>query len=317
MVEWYGKAAEHGTTFYGQLAGARLGMDEPKLALDGWPTNDQVVAFQSLGPIRVAAELVRIGHKELAELFLFSVYRNMETETDAILLADMALKSDLPKVAVFTARRAARLGATLVERGYPVIELDPEIGPDIALVHAIIRQESSFDREAMSRVGARGLMQLMPATAKQTSASIDLPYRLGGLLTDGAYNISLGRAYLRQMLDRFDGSLVMAIASYNAGPQRVDQWIIRNGDPRDPKVDIVDWIELIPFSETRNYVQRVLEALQVYRSRLATDAQVVQAAGPTAAKARDVWCVFKCGVLLDGGKKPAAIVVENEAKTGD
>ncbi len=228
----------------------------------------------------------------------------------------MALKSGLPKVAVFTARRAGRLGASLVERGYPVIDLDQNIGPEIALVHAIIRQESSFDREAMSRVGARGLMQLMPATAKLTSASIDLPYRLGGLLADGEYNIALGRAYLRQMLDRFDGSLVMAIASYNAGPHRVDQWIVRNGDPRDPKVDIVDWIEQIPFSETRNYVQRVLEALQVYRSRLSSGARVVEAAQSSAGKARDAWCVFKCGVLLDGGTKPATIVVQNKAKPG-
>ena len=159
-------------------------------------------------------------------------------------------------------------------------------------------------------------MQLMPATARLTSASIDLPYRLGGLLADGDYNIALGRAYLRQMLDRFDGSLVMAIASYNAGPHRVDQWIIRNGDPRDPKIDIVDWIELIPFSETRNYVQRVLEALQVYRSRLSSGARVIEAAQSGAGEARDVWCVFKCGVLLDGGTKPATVVVENNAKPG-
>ena len=316
LTEWYGKAAEHGTTFYGQLAAARLGKEEPPLALDGWPTKEQVVAFQNLGPIRVATQLLRIGHKELAERFLFAVYRDMNEETGAILLADMALKSGLPKVAVFTARRAGRLGASLVERGYPVIDLDQNIGPEIALVHAIIRQESSFDREAMSRVGARGLMQLMPATAKLTSASIDLPYRLGGLLADGEYNIALGRAYLRQMLDRFDGSLVMAIASYNAGPHQVDQWIVRNGDPRDPKVDIVDWIEQIPFSETRNYVQRVLEALQVYRSRLSSGARVVEAAQSSAGKARDAWCVFKCGVLLDGGTKPATIVVQNKAKPG-
>lgn len=316
LTEWYRKAAEHGTTFYGQLAAARLGMEEPPLDLDGWPTKEQVVAFQNKGPIRAATELLRIGHRDLAERFLFAVYGDMSDGTDAILLADMALKSGLPKVAVFTARRAGRLGASLVERGYPVIDLDPKIGPELALVHAIIRQESSFDREAISRVGARGLMQLMPATAKATSASIDLPYRLGGLLADGDYNIALGRAYLRQMLDRFDGSLVMAIASYNAGPHRVDQWIIRNGDPRDPNVNIVDWIEQIPFSETRNYVQRVLEALQVYRSRLSSGARVIEAAQSGAGKARDVWCVFKCGVLLDGGTKPATIVVENKAQPG-
>ncbi len=130
------------------------------------------------------------------------------------------------------------------------------------------RQESAFERTAVSKSGARGLMQLMPATASQIAKSHRLPYSADRLLTDGGYNVTLGRAYLEELLDRFGGSYVLSIAAYNAGPARVRQWIDSFGDPRAKGVDVVDWIESIPFTETRNYVQRVLENLQVYRIRL-------------------------------------------------
>jgi soluble lytic murein transglycosylase len=133
---------------------------------------------------------------------------------------------------------------------------------------AIARQESELDASAASGAGARGLMQLMPATAEHMAQSAGLPYVPARLTLDPMYNARLGTEYLSRMLARYDGAYLLATAAYNAGPGRVDQWLEVNGDPREPDVDPVIWIESIPFSETRNYVMRVLESLHVYRARL-------------------------------------------------
>jgi soluble lytic murein transglycosylase len=131
----------------------------------------------------------------------------------------------------------------------------------------LIRQESSFDIAAISPSGARGLMQLMPPTAQAVAKQIGTATSLVSLTSDPTHNMRLGTEYLRQMLDRFDNSLPLAIAAYNAGPHRVDTWLAENGDPRVGPVDMLDWIELIPINETRNYVQRVLENVVIYRAR--------------------------------------------------
>jgi soluble lytic murein transglycosylase len=133
---------------------------------------------------------------------------------------------------------------------------------------AVARQESELNPAVASHAGARGLMQLMPATAKGVAESIGLRYSAGRLMEDASYNARLGTAYLARMLDRFGGSYILAAAAYTAGPGRVNDWLELNGDPRDLAVDPVIWIESIPFSETRNYVMRVLEGVQVYRARL-------------------------------------------------
>ena len=134
-------------------------------------------------------------------------------------------------------------------------------------MYAIIRQESGFDVGAMSPVGARGLMQLMPATANSEAGKLGQPFSLPRLTMDGIYNIDLGRGYLQSLIEDFGGSYALAIASYNAGPGRIRQWLAEYGDPRGGKIDMVDWIETIPIDETRFYVQRVLENLQVYRGQ--------------------------------------------------
>jgi soluble lytic murein transglycosylase len=131
----------------------------------------------------------------------------------------------------------------------------------------VIRQESSFDIGAVSPSGARGLMQLMPFTAQAVAKQIGTGTSLVSLTSDPAHNMRLGTTYLREMLDRFNNSLPLAIAAYNAGPHRVDQWLPENGDPRAGQIDMIDWIELIPFNETRNYVQRVLENVVIYQAR--------------------------------------------------
>jgi soluble lytic murein transglycosylase len=167
-----------------------------------------------------------------------------------------------------------------VNAAYPLLPLPSSVDapgrPERALVLAIIRQESEFDSGVVSPAGARGLMQLMPATARLTARSEGIGYEPSSLINDPNYNITLGAAHLGQLIQDFNGSYVLAIASYNAGAFRTQEWIGDWGDPRSPSVDVVDWVELIPFAETRNYVQRVMENLEVYRHRLAPDGRQTQ-----------------------------------------
>jgi soluble lytic murein transglycosylase len=193
-----------------------------------------------------------------------------EQEGTLRLLADAVERLGDTTGALRVAKIASYKDIVLLPHAAPLLDraqLLPAADIEGALVHGIVRQESEFDPAAVSQAGARGLMQLMPATAEQMARTLKLSYR-PAKLTDPAFNIRLGSAYLEQMLERWDGSYLLAIAAYNAGPGNVRKWLLSNGDPRDPAVDPIDWIEAIPFSETRNYVQRVLESTQVYRSRL-------------------------------------------------
>ena len=134
---------------------------------------------------------------------------------------------------------------------------------------AVIRQESAFRIDAKSRANARGLMQLIPPTAMRVSKVIKVRYSKNKLMSDPNYNMTLGQSYLGGLIEGYKGSYILSLAAYNAGPKRVKRWLKAYGDPRAPDIDAIDWIEMIPFTETRNYVQRVLENLQVYRLRLA------------------------------------------------
>jgi len=169
---------------------------------------------------------------------------------------------------VVIARQAARDKITLLQYGYPAPAYAYPSTPEKALILAITRQESNFDTNARSSAGARGLMQLMPATARGLAKREKLAYA-EKKLTEPAYNMRLGSAFLTDLVGSFDGSYVLAAAAYNAGPSRARQWVKQFGDPRDSSVDPIDWIEQIPFSETRNYVQRVMENVMIYRTVLA------------------------------------------------
>lgn len=266
--DWYRKAAEHATTYYGQLAGLKLGEDAPGLPDEPEPTAEDI-AFVAESDLATAARaLAEIGRYDDISPFIHQLQREGRTPGQKRLAVELAATLEQPHIGVAAARRAAMNGATLVEAGYPVHRFDTAEGVEEALVLAIIRQESNFNPKAISRVGARGLMQLMPRTAQGTAARLALDFDKDRLTGDPAYNVTLGSAYLRELIDSFDGSYIMAIAGYNAGPARSLQWAERFGDPRSGVVDPVDWVEMIPFSETRNYVQRVLEGLQVYRARL-------------------------------------------------
>ncbi|MBT5943625.1 MAG: lytic transglycosylase domain-containing protein, partial [Rhodospirillaceae bacterium] len=197
---------------------------------------------------------------------------------ERLLVAQLAHEADRPREAVRAAKRANQLDNIVGAAGYPLWPLpkrDADTPLEDALVLSVIRQESGFDRTAISRAGARGMMQLMPATAQQIAKGLSEPYSRTRLLTDPGYNIRLGGGYLEQMLKRFNGSAPLALAAYNAGPHRVIRWVRENGDPRTGEIDMLDWIETIPFSETRNYVQRVLESVPVYR-HLLSDTQLAE-----------------------------------------
>lgn len=184
-------------------------------------------------------------------------------------LGQLALDLGSPNAALKIGKAAATNGDVLPIAYYPITDLADFKSPVPAeLALAIARQESEFNPDAQSSVGALGLMQVMPATAKTVARELGISYSSKSLGGDWEYNARIGTAYLADMLERYDGSALLAAAAYNAGPNRADRWIRYYGDPRSAKVDAVDWIETIPFRETRNYVMRVNEALFVYRARL-------------------------------------------------
>jgi soluble lytic murein transglycosylase len=269
----YQKAAAWPTTFYGQFATLALGDDAAALArrIDAlhdpaW-TRDDVFTFTGHEVVRAAAWLVAWGDPHRARAFLLRMDDLAPDPADRALTAALALRVGLPDMAVFIARRMGRDGLMLPEEGWPM-PFDPPAGElDPAVALGIMRQESSFDVGAVSPSGARGLMQLMPFTADAVARQLGVGTSLAALTGDPEHNMRLGTAYLRQMLDLFGGSLPLAVAAYNAGPRRVEQWLKQNGDPRVGPVDMIDWIEQIPIGETRNYVQRVLENITIYRAR--------------------------------------------------
>lgn len=297
--DWYAHGAAFQTTFYGQLAAARIGAERISLPEPAAPDAAARAAFAGDDRVQASRALIRLRLDDLARLFLRHLAVESSDMDRSALLAETAAEAGELGTAVFTARRAAVGRMVLPALGYPVLDGVPAGGPEPALVHAIIRQESSFETTAISRVGARGLMQLMPATAESTAKSLGLEYDLGSLIARPDYNVRLGSTYLKRMVDRFDGHYIKAIAAYNAGPSRVVRWVREHGDPSDPDVDVIDWVERIPFSETRNYVQRVLEALHVYRERLTGDRLQATYLAALSPGAREVWCVYSCGVLLD------------------
>jgi soluble lytic murein transglycosylase len=263
----YEKAAAWPTTFYGQLAILALGGNPAtrigKLGDPGW-TRDAAIAFTEHEVLRAAAWLVAWGDPSRARVFLTRMDELAPIPAERALTAAFALQAGMPDGAVFVARRMGRDGLALPHAGWPA-PFNPAAPPDPAFSLGIMRQESSFDIGALSPSGARGLMQLMPPTAQAVAKQLGIPVSIPSLTSDANGNIRLGTAYLQEVLAQFDNCLPLAAAAYNAGPHRVTQWLADNGDPRTGPIDMVDWIELIPISETRNYVQRVTENVVMYR----------------------------------------------------
>ncbi|MDX2277004.1 MAG: lytic transglycosylase domain-containing protein [Hyphomonadaceae bacterium] len=268
------RAARFNFTYYGQLAAVRA---NPNATLSLPPTT-QVSAevrnrFENRELVRALRLMTEVGARSDFESIAFYLDDTLEEPQEIELLAQMAREQAYPRTALRSAKAGLFRNVVAVDAAYPLLELPAAVRarsrPEPALVLAIIRQESEFEPSAVSHANAHGLMQLLPTTASMTARREGMSYDRSALTTNPNYNMTLGSAYLGQMIDEFNGSYILAIASYNAGSGRAREWIADWGDPRSPRTDVVDWVELIPFNETRNYVQRVMENLQVYRYRLA------------------------------------------------
>ena len=262
-------ASEYQTSFYGLLAAERAGLPlDPALATTEKFPDWRAADFANSSVVQAAILFQQSDELILAEWFFVHLAEGLN-RTELGQLADLVLSLDEPHLAVRVAKQAARQGHVLISSYFPehpLMQEDLPAEPELAL--AIARRESEFDIGVTSPAGARGLMQLMPGTARSMARRLGEAYKPDALLTDWRYNARLGSAYLEHLTDEFGQSYVLVAAAYNAGPGRVRQWIKRYGDPRQADVDPVDWIEHIPFNETRNYVMRVMESLPVYRARL-------------------------------------------------
>lgn len=271
--DWLKKAAQYGTVFYGQLAQARLNPDDPLEV-------ENSVSVKSFTPSSIEGDdalqmvklLARHGQAKGADAFLLHLATLTDDEDRLALLTSLAHHIGQDYDAVRVAKYALRKHVVLLDHGWPVISMPKNLAIEPALTLAIVRQESEFHTHAQSRAGARGLMQLLPRTAQETARKIGVPYGLSRLW-ETSFNLTVGSAYLGRMIDAYGGSLVPAIAAYNAGPGNVRKWLASNGSPGKSLEQTLRWIESIPFAETRNYVQRVLENLQIYRKRLGTHKQ--------------------------------------------
>ncbi|MGD9509402.1 MAG: lytic transglycosylase domain-containing protein [Geminicoccaceae bacterium] len=273
---WYERAAGYPSSFYGQLAAAELGHDPGRrLPASRMPTETARTALERRLPAQLAHLFCRQGEAAYAQPFFrhlgFEAADDADQLAAVMALAEGCGRADLVLAA---ARGAAGNGAYLLRESYPLPRGDAfRQGRDgmaePALVLAVARQESLFDPAARSRAGALGLMQLMPGTAEAMSRELREEFTTGRLTRDPDFNVRLGAFYLARQLARFDNEPALALAAYNAGPGRVTEWLERNGDPRGgDRYRLIDWIELIPFAETRNYVQRVLEGRGMYRVAL-------------------------------------------------
>lgn len=268
--KWYTAGSKFSTTFYGQLSGEKIG-GVPPIRHSGVSGSASV---KSSAMAQAARTLKNAGYRMEAGMFITKMIEVAKTPGDYAGVAEVANAIDMKNYAIKAAQESEKkTGVVLVSYAFPKVEkyLGGVESVEWALVHALIRQESRYDDQAVSTAGARGLMQLMPATAKEVATKAGISHQTDWLTGKPAHNINLGSRYLRRMLDRYNGNYAMALAAYNAGPGRVDRWVKEMGDPRDPKVDLINWIETIPIYETRNYVQRVLEGVEVYRQTLSSN----------------------------------------------
>ena len=267
----YKNASGKATTIYGQLAAEKLGRQNesaPPLSELKEPDQARIARLRKTDLFRILKMLEEAGQHETAELFATRLFLDASTPEDVTALAYLA-STDLKRedLAVTIARRARQNDIDISSLGYPVWDLKHDERTETALILSIIRQESSFSPYAVSSAGARGLMQIMPATAKQIARKKRKSFSVHELNSNPDLNVELGSAYFAELLKKFNGSYVLAIAAYNAGPTNVNKWVKKIGNPLDD-IDPIDWIERIPFNETRNYVQRVLENLHIYRRYL-------------------------------------------------
>jgi soluble lytic murein transglycosylase len=274
--EFYRKAADYPATFYGQLAAAKLGISvemsryQPTLAIED--------AFGKRPEMQAISLLEQAGEAGRARRLYLAFAKQLDSPTELQALAEVALKNHGPSLALAIGKAALRQGHDAGLAAFPLGAIPDTAdisGAGKALAYAIARQESAFNPAAVSPANAKGLLQLLPATAKKVASRYQMAYAEDKLTDDPAFNATLGSHYLGEQISKFNGSYILTFAAYNAGPSRIPKWIKRYGDPRGKPVDeVVDWIENIPFTETRDYVQRVMENYQVYKSLLNEPADI-------------------------------------------
>lgn len=268
--EYYRKAGEFGFTFYGQMARSKLGQSDLGFDRAVPVTSADQSAMEHDDRFEALRRFGRIGRKDLATTFAKHMAETLRSPGQIAAVIDMMEKQGWMNLAVTVGKAGAQRGMDMEVRAFP-IGVSPNVdtsGLEKSLAFAIMRQESEFNQDDSSSAGAIGIFQVMPDTGRDSAKKLGIAYDAHAWRHDPAYNIRLGAGYVANLVSNYDGNYVMAIAGYNAGPGRIRDWVRKYGDPRTGDVDVVDWMERIPFSETRNYVQRVLENLQVYRLRL-------------------------------------------------
>ncbi len=281
--ESYQAAATFADTFHGQLA--RLKLDPQastlKIAAPATPTADEIARFNALDTVQAAVLAHRADlDRSLVRAFLGHLRTQITTEAEFAMLAHLAEALGDTQMAIRIGKTGIGRGMSLLYYAYPVHRL-PAYTPlrkpvETAFILGLARQESEFNTASVSSAGARGILQVMPGTARHICRDYKLKCDMSRLMKDAGYNTMLGSAYVADRMEEFSGSYVLALASYNAGPGRAREWISEFGDPRHAKVDPIDWIHRIPIEETREYVQKVLSNIQVYRARLGDEANAVR-----------------------------------------
>lgn len=274
-IAWYRRAAIHHATYYGQLAAIELAEKRvtpaPVVA-----SESEKAGFYARDLVQVASMLIAAGATNHLDSFLLALSDQAETAAEISLIADLAIAGGRPSLLAQVGRRAAFQGNVYSPAAFPLMRIKQLLQPSAdsvepALLLALARQESMFRSKAKSGAGARGLLQILPSTAKVVARRAGEKFDVDRLVSDFNYNALLGGHYIGSLLKRFDGEPALALAGYNAGPYRVSKWIKKHGDPRpDGRHAVIDWVELIPFEETRNYVQRVMEGYYVYNQHLAS-----------------------------------------------
>ncbi|SOE08890.1 soluble lytic murein transglycosylase [Hoeflea halophila] len=269
--EHYARAAEFPSTFYGQLASAKLDRKSLDIAYPK-PTAQDRIRFEQREAVQAIGKLEGAGAEWRAEMLYRALAAELDSPGELAILSAMAERRGNHQTSLQVGKIAWNRGLDVAALAYPLGAVPDGAnikGSGKALAYSIARQESAFNKAAVSPANARGLLQILPGTAKAVARRHGLPYSKQRLTTDAGYNATLGAHFLGEQIDDFGGSYILTFIAYNAGPSRVPQWIERFGDPRGRPIDeVVDWIELIPFTETRHYVQRVMENYQIYKARL-------------------------------------------------
>ena len=274
----YEAAGRHATAYYGQLARAKLGLD--RIELRPPPRPDPCHRPAHLDElVRAADMLYAVGERDIVLNFVTDLAEQSVDVAALVGLGELTARQDDARAMLQIGKTALARGLALDLYAFPDIGVPRHspIGPEIdrSVIYSVARTESAFDQRDVSPAKAVGLMQVTPAAGRDTAKRFGVAYDWKRLVSDPVYNTQMGAAELAALLREYRGSHIMTFAGYNAGRGRVQQWVKQYGDPRDPKVDAIDWVERIPFAETRNYVQRVMENLQVYRVRFDTGTPVM------------------------------------------